>query len=101
MLDKVPKTAQEAAKIQKALWRVGKKCTKAEENERFLMSLLKGGVSVASDEEFLKSEEGSRRASKLGEKGKCELRKVLLNGKLSDCKKTGGQIKEETGEIKV
>ena len=45
------------------------------------------GVGLPSDEEFVISEEGRRRASKLGKKGKQELIRILTKHKLDDAKK--------------
>ena len=78
------------------------KCEKTEEAELFLRYLLKEGVCVPSDEEFLLSEEGRRKSKNLGEKGKKDLRNILTRGKLGDCvrerrehRKTRGRLRRE------
>ena len=48
---------------------------------------------MPSDEEFVLSEEGRRRASKLGKKGKLELLETLTKHKLDDAKK---EVKKTT-----
>ena len=63
------------------------KCTKEEETVRFLTDLISLGVGLPSDKEFVLSEEGRRRASKLGKKGKLELLETLTKHKLDDAKK--------------
>ena len=55
---------------------------KSEELEHFLEDLLKEGVAVPKDEEFLKGEEERRKVERMGEKDKEEIRKVLTRGKL-------------------
>ena len=77
----------QSALTSRILWRVWKKCTKEEETVRFLTDLISLGVGLPSDEEFILSEEGRRRASKLGKKGKLELLETLTKHKLDDAKK--------------
>ena len=59
---------------------------KSEELEHFLEDLLKEGVAVPKDEEFLKGEEERRKVERMEDSDKDEIRKVLTRGKLSDCK---------------
>ena len=80
--------------------RVWVKCTESEENEKFFGNLLDKGVGVPSDEEFLKSEDGRRKAGGVGEKGRKELLVVLTNGKLEDCRKGGDKAEKTKGKIK-
>ena len=61
------------------------KCVKSQELEIFFRSLLKEGVGVPSDEEFLKSEEGRKKFGSMGVKGKSDLRNILTREKLKDC----------------
>ena len=74
-----------AAKTQRALWRIWTKTTKAEEAVNFMTDLLNLGVGVPSDMEFIRSEEGRRRYSQMGKKGKQELVRLLTQEKLDDC----------------
>ena len=90
----------EAAQIERALRRVWVKCTESEENEKFFGDLLNKGVGVPSDEEFLKSEEGRRKAGGVGEKGRKELLVVLTNGKLEDCRKGGTKLRKQRGKLR-
>ena len=71
-----------AAKTERALRRSWERCVKSEELEHFLEDLLKEGVAVPKDEEFLKGEEERRKVERMGEKDKEEIRKVLTRGKL-------------------
>ena len=74
------------------------KCEKTEEAELFLRYLLKEGVCVPSDEEFLLSEEGRRKSKNLGEKGKKDLRNILTRGKLGDCVREGREHRKTRWE---
>ena len=76
-----------AAKTESTLRRAAVKCTKAEEVVRFLGDLLKEGISVPSDEEFLLSKEGQMKAHELGTQSKDDLRKILVKSKIRDARK--------------
>ena len=56
--------------------------------------LLTAGVSVPSDEEFLKSDEGRKKTGMTGSKSKDELRKVLTTKKLVDARKEAKRCRE-------
>ena len=56
--------------------------------------LLTAGVSVPSDEEFLKSDEGKKKTGMTGSKSKDELRKVLTTKKLVDARKEAKRCRE-------
>ena len=74
--------------------------SKQEENEKFFGNLLDNGVGVPSDEEFLKTEEGRRKAGGVREKERNEMLDILTRGKLDDCKKGGRKLRKQRGEIK-
>ena len=83
----------EVAKTTRALRRAWQKCIRSEELSRFLGDLLTEGVGVPKDEEYLISEDGRRKAGKMGEKGKAGLREKMMRGKLSDANKSAKRNK--------
>ena len=87
-----------AAKIERALRRVWVKCTESEENEKFFVNLLDKEVGVPSDEEFLKSEQGRRKAGGVSEQKRKALLVILTTGKLEDCRKGGDNFEKTKGE---
>ena len=89
-----------AAKIERAFRRVAVKCTESEENEKFFGNLLDNKVGVPSDEEFLKTEEGRRKAGGVGEKGKKAVLDILTKGKLDDCRKGGTKLRKQRGKLR-
>ena len=90
-----------AAKIERTLRRVAVKCTESEENEKFFGNLLDNGVGVPSDKEFLKTEEGRRKAGGVGEKERSEMLSILTRGKLDDCKKGGRKLRKQRGKLRT
>ena len=63
-----------AAKTERALRRSWERCVKSEELEHFLKKLLKEGVAVPMEEEFLLSEEGRMKVKTMGNNSKNEIR---------------------------
>ena len=90
----------EIAKTTRALRRAWQKCIRSEELSRFLGDLLTEGVGVPKDEEFLISEDGRRKAGKMGEKGKAGLREKMTRGKLSDANKSIKRNRRTRGKIR-
>ena len=90
----------EIAKTTRALRRAWQKCIRSEELSRFLGDLLTEGVGVPKDEEFLISEDGRRKAGKMGEKGKAGLREKLTRGKLSDANKATKRNRRTRGKLR-
>ena len=90
----------EAAKVERILRRIWVKCTESEENEKFFGDLLDNEVGVPSDEEFLKTEEGRRKAGGVGQKGRKELLVILTKGKLEDCRKGGTKLRKQRGKLR-
>ena len=58
------------------------------------------GVGLPSDEEFIRSEEGRRRASRLGKKGKDELISMLTHLKLDDARKCLARTKKKKNKLR-
>ena len=90
-----------AAKIERALRRVAVKCTESEENKKFFGNLLDNEVGVPSDEEFLKTEEGRRKAGGVGEKERKAMLDILTKGKLDDCRKGGRKLRKQRGKLRT
>ena len=92
--------SKRAAQTKRALRRVSEKCVKSEEVEVFFRSLLREGVGVPTDEEFLLSEEGRRKSGSMGEKGLNDLRNILTRRKLNDCRKLGREHRKARGKLR-